>query len=204
MYGGQCHFIPPVVRFDDYVTESSRTNALFIGTVPVKGIEIAFRIAEKRPNVPFSFVESWLITPDRRDHYGDRADRAGNITWSRPVANIRDFYAHARLLLAPSLWEESFGRVVPEAQASGIPVLASDRGGLPETVGAGGIVVDPHAPLDDWLTAFDSIWSDEVEYARLCDAARSHAMRPEIAPERIAESFIAHVTEFVASRASGG
>jgi glycosyltransferase involved in cell wall biosynthesis len=38
------------------------------------------------------------------------------------------------LLVVPSLWEEPFGRVVVEAYAHGIPVLASNRGGLSEIV----------------------------------------------------------------------
>ena len=35
----------------------------------------------------------------------------------------------------PSLWLESFGLVAAEAMLNGIPVLASNRGGLPETIG---------------------------------------------------------------------
>ena len=38
-------------------------------------------------------------------------------------------------MLVPSLWRESLGRVPMEAMANGIPVLASDRGALPETLG---------------------------------------------------------------------
>lgn len=49
----------------------------------------------------------------------------------------------ARVVLMPSLWEESFGRVAAEAMANGIPVLSSDRGALPETVGAGRFVEPP-------------------------------------------------------------
>ena len=44
----------------------------------------------------------------------------------------RDFYRVSRVVLMPSLWRESLGRVPIEAMANGIPVLASDRGALPE------------------------------------------------------------------------
>jgi hypothetical protein len=40
----------------------------------------------------------------------------------------------------PSLWRESLGRVAIEAMANGIPVLASDRGALSETLGDAGFV----------------------------------------------------------------
>ena len=41
----------------------------------------------------------------------------------------------ARALVCPSLWEEPFGLVAIEAFAAGLPVLATDRGALTETVG---------------------------------------------------------------------
>jgi glycosyltransferase involved in cell wall biosynthesis len=37
----------------------------------------------------------------------------------------RDFYQVSRVVLMPSLWRESLGRVATEAMANGIPVLAS-------------------------------------------------------------------------------
>ena len=56
--------------------------------------------------------------------------------------NISEIYATTRVLLAPSLRYESWGRVATEAPMNGIPVLASNLGGLPEAVGAGGITLE--------------------------------------------------------------
>ena len=42
------------------------------------------------------------------------------------------FSGHTRILLVPSLWGEAFGLVVVEAMLRGIPVLASNVGGLVE------------------------------------------------------------------------
>ena len=199
MLGLDCQYVPSVIGVDQYATETSRERALFIGMHPYKGIEIAFRLAEHRPDIPFSFVESWPITEAWRKHYGARAKQAGNIECSRPVDDIRRFYAEARVLLVPSVWEEALGRVVTEAQVSGIPVLASNRGGLPESVGPGGLVIDLGAPLDNWLSALDLMWEDEEEYARLCERARLHARRPEIVPGKVAEAFLGHVAIFLAA-----
>ena len=52
----------------------------------------------------------------------------------------RDFYRVSRAVLVPSLWRESLGRVPMEAMVNGIPVLASDRGALPETLGNSGFL----------------------------------------------------------------
>ena len=50
--------------------------------------------------------------------------------------------AGATALCAPSR-HEGFGLTVLEAMASGVPVVVSDRGSLPELVGAAGVVVEP-------------------------------------------------------------
>jgi glycosyltransferase involved in cell wall biosynthesis len=55
------------------------------------------------------------------------------------------------VLAVPSVttdsWVEQFGRVVVEGQASGVPVVASDSGALPDVVGATGLLVPPEDPV---------------------------------------------------------
>ena len=53
----------------------------------------------------------------------------------------RKFYAATKLLLMPSLMENA-GFVAMEAMTNGIPVLASNRGGLPETIGDAAPMID--------------------------------------------------------------
>jgi glycosyltransferase involved in cell wall biosynthesis len=45
----------------------------------------------------------------------------------------------------PSGWAEAFGNVAVEGMVSGLPVIGTDCGGLPGTIGDGGILV----PQDD-------------------------------------------------------
>ena len=53
--------------------------------------------------------------------------------------------AQAKVLLAPALWEEPFGRTALEAVSSGTPVIVSNRGGLEEIVTPwkNGFIVEP-------------------------------------------------------------
>lgn len=57
------------------------------------------------------------------------------------------FYRDLDVLAVPSLptkgWLEQFGRVVVEAMASGVPVVASRSGALPDVVGEAGLLVEP-------------------------------------------------------------
>jgi glycosyltransferase involved in cell wall biosynthesis len=96
---------------------------------------------------------------------------------------MKSIYGKARVLLAPSLWEEAWGRVATEAQFSGIPVLGSLRGGLPEAIGPGGELIDGSAPAEVWIAALRRMWDDPVHYQALSDAAYAYSARPEIEPD---------------------
>lgn len=78
-------------------------------------------------------------------------------------------------LLVPS-WEEPFGRVVVEAMALGLPVLATRVGGPAEIIddGADGILLSPRKP-DEWAEALVQVMSSEELRTRLGAAARRRA-----------------------------
>jgi len=59
-----------------------------------------------------------------------------------PEADLPALYAGASAFVLPSLYE-GFGLTCLEAMASGTPVVAADRGALPETCGGAALLVDP-------------------------------------------------------------
>ena len=71
-----------------------------------------------------------------------------------PDDELPSLYARARLLLMPSLYE-GFGLPVLEAMASGTPVVAANRGALPETCGDAALVVEPDEFAEAALQALD-------------------------------------------------
>lgn len=183
--GIDAHVLRPLIDPGHYVTATRRERVLFINTVPRKGAEIALRLAESRPDIRFDFVRAWNLNPDEMQALSARAAAAGNITLHPPTRDMRPLYARARLLIAPSQWEEAWGRVATEAHLNGIPVLASNRGGLPESVGPGGILLPADAPHAAWLAALGRLWDDAQAYSCYSAAAAAYARRPQIQPATI-------------------
>jgi glycosyltransferase involved in cell wall biosynthesis len=77
-----------------------------------------------------------------------------------PDAERENLYASARALVLPSL-DEGFGLPVLEAMSAGVPVVASNRGALPEVVGTGGILIDPTRPAE-LAAALASLITDDA------------------------------------------
>jgi len=112
----------------------------------------------------------------------------------------RDFYRVSRAVLVPSLWRESLGRVPMEALANGIPVLASDRGALPETLGDAGCVftiperfgpgtleIPTAREVAPWVAVLEKLWDDPEFEARHRARSRAEAQRWE--PSAVAGQF---------------
>ena len=76
-----------------------------------------------------------------------------------PNEGREDLYAGARALVLPSL-DEGFGLPALEAMSAGVPVIASNRGALPEIVGGGGTLLDP-GDHDAWIEAIERVIADD-------------------------------------------
>lgn len=189
--------IPPLIRPERYRVEPRGRNVTFVCPMPLKGLEIALDLARRRPDIPFVFLESWPLDSPRWRSLKRRIRGAGNIALRRWTEDMRSVYREAKIVLVPSLCEEGWSRVVSEAQLSGIPALASDRGGLPESVGDGGILIDPYRGIEAWAHALSRMWDDAVEYERLAGLALRHARRPELEPETIAAQLLAILSDTV-------
>jgi glycosyltransferase involved in cell wall biosynthesis len=169
--------IPPQISLERYAVPTSGEFVTLINPVPIKGVEIALKIAATLPDIPFLFVEGWPICRSNKVELRRQTARLGNVRFWSNVLDMRRVYSRTRVLLVPSLWEEAFGRVVVEAQASGIPSVASDRGGICEAVGDAGILLSTDDPISAWADAVRSLWADSALRASLSDRARTMALR---------------------------
>ncbi len=136
--------------------EPSRTPGDVVGYVgrlaPHKGVDVLLRAVAPLETVTVRIAGAG---PDegrlRRlvDELGlaQRCEFVGSLTQDQ----LPDFYRGLDVLAVPSVptpgWLEQFGRVVVEAQACGVPVVASDTGALPDVVGDAGVLVPPGDPV---------------------------------------------------------
>ena len=90
------------------------------------------------------------------------APRNVEFVGSVPQHEVSEFLRGARALLVPSLWYEAQPRVILEAYAAGVPVIASRIGGLPDLVvdGTSGLLVSP-ADSASWVAAVEQLLDDQ-------------------------------------------
>jgi glycosyltransferase involved in cell wall biosynthesis len=123
---------------------------LMINPSVVKGISIFLALAERFSDVEFVGLAGWATT---------KADRTAmsmlpNVRVLETVPSIDEALSKARLLLMPSLWLEGFGLIAMEAMLRGLPVIASDSGGLKEAKSGTGFII-PVKPIERFEAVFD-------------------------------------------------
>ena len=86
------------------------------------------------------------------------------------------YYNSADILCFPSLYEEGLGRVSMEAVACGIPVVASNVGGISETVNQDiSLLVKP--TYDGLKNALINLYQDEDRLKKMGSFCREYALK---------------------------
>jgi glycosyltransferase involved in cell wall biosynthesis len=173
-------------RFDrGYVT--------MINPCVAKGLDIFLALARRFPDVEFAAVPTWGADESVFRALGE----APNVRLLEPKDDIEKILARTRVLVAPSLWPETLGYVVIEAMLRGIPVLASDIGGLAEAkLGVDYLLpvhpaergrdgyVSPEQDLGPWTSALEEILGEATTYERCARESQQAALRT-IAPHTV-------------------
>jgi len=129
----------------------------FIGRItPLKGHAYFLKaMAKVIRSIPYTKI--WIIgdAPARKEIYREQLEvlvkRLGLVQYVEFLGNRRDIpqlLAKTNLLVLATITEEAFGRVVLEAQAAKVPVVATRVGGVVEIIDDGrtGILVPPKDP----------------------------------------------------------
>lgn len=187
---------PACDRF--YDTRGDRDGCVtMINPHRVKGIDTFLSIARSLPDEHFLLVESWKLGEDDVAALLWQLREVPNVKFVRRVSDMRTIYAQTKLLLIPSMCEEGFGMVAIEAQSCAIPVIASERGGLAESVGDGGILIKDYRNPDRWLEAIAEVLGNPPVYEQWSERALSHARTERFQPDASAQQFLAVCAEAI-------
>ena len=162
----------------------------FVGRIqPLKAPDVMLRavalLLERRPGLRATLQVavvggpsgSGLERPDSLVRLSGELGLRDVVRFVPPVAQseLVDWYAASSLVCVPS-YNESFGLVAVEAQASGTPVVAAAVGGLTTAVddGRSGLLVRDHAPAS-YTEAFERVLLDPRLRSRLATGALAHA-----------------------------
>ena len=206
--GRAIEVVRPMVRAEDYRVERREPRFVtFINPVPQKGVEIALEIARRMPGTRFLFVKGkWPLarTKTMEALVRPALDLPNVEVWEHQH-DMRSVYRVTRVLLAPSQFRETFGRVILEAHINGIPVVAARVAGVPYTLGEGGILVEPKHDVEAYVKALQQLEQDPALYEKLSRLALENSQRPELSPGHQLRTFVRFVNEQVleATRASG-
>lgn len=182
---------PNFVAPDPGLGSGTGGYALYVGRLSVeKGLDTLLQAWQQvSPQLPLKIVgegplESLVL---------NAVQQSGNVEWlgRRPLTEVYRLMGEATVVIFPSNWYETFGRVAVEAFATGTPVIGAKIGAIAELIDHGrtGLHFIPGDPFDlaaqvDWLLShpaqiqsmrqaaraeFEQRYTANINYAQLLD-----------------------------------
>lgn len=186
-----CH--PPHYDAEPRALGKPHGRVLLMNASAVKGLDIFVALAGQLPHVGFSSLPGYATTDDELELLRSLP----NVQLCQNRERLDDLLEDVSVLLMPTLWLEGFGMAAVDAMLRGIPVLASDYGGLAEAalgqatllpvrpirefsneVASNGLPL-PSVPAQDvkpWLAALERLIGDPEHYRARSGAAREAAL----------------------------
>lgn len=208
-WGVQGHTLPTPVALED-VLQPSRfpERVTMVNPTIGKGVfllaTVAAMLHDEHPEIPLEVIASratGALLVQAGFAAGVDFRRHEKLFFRQMVSAPRDLYKSTRVLLVPSVAQEASARVVAEALLNGIPVIASNVGGLPENVGSGGTVLPlpsglttvsrrppTQAEVRPWVDAVVDLFNNVSQYEEACRAALSAAKRFE--PSAVTKQYV--------------
>jgi glycosyltransferase involved in cell wall biosynthesis len=210
-YRGPLHIIPQFGVDPDIFTPRGRPTdgagptGFTVGyagrLVPEKGVDVLLLALAQAPGVRLRIVgagpeRALLSDLVRRYGLGDRVSLEPMIPSTRMPALLAELDA----LVLPSRsrpnWKEQFGRVLIEAMACAVPVIASDCGELPNVIGDAGLVF-PEDDVEALAAHLRALRDDAARRVALGARGRAHVLA-HYTQQGVAERTVAVYRELTA------
>ncbi|MBZ5734895.1 glycosyltransferase family 4 protein [Nocardioides sp. TRM66260-LWL] len=182
----------PMAIGTDPVPPPGEPTFLFLGRLaPDKGCDLLIAAAARLHDE--GLAARFVVAGDGPERAaleaGAAALPAGTVRFlgRRPPEEVPHLVDACTAVVQPARWEEPAGFTPLEAAARGRPTVAARIGGLPETAGPAGYLVEPE-DVDALASRLRSIVLDPAEAARRGVAAREHlrvAFDPDAAARRL-------------------
>lgn len=159
-----------------YGIDSNALINLYVGRLDdAKNIETLLQalqqLKDTQQSVHTIFIGSGSRAEDIRQRLADSATLAGSIAQEE----LPWHYASADVFSFPSPFE-TYGNVVLEAKASGLPVITANQGGTAQLIaqsGTDGYLLDPYA-VDAWRDTLLDLQQNPVLRQQIAQHARQH------------------------------
>ncbi len=167
-------------------TEVAKEHLLFLGRIEeIKGTKEAIEVAKK---TGIRLIIAGNIPEEKRKYFKEYIEpecKNGLIEYVGPVNDAQKLklFQGAKAFLFPIRWEEPFGIVMAESMACGTPVVAFNRGSVPEVVqnNKTGFILNSIDEMVEAVNRIDDIDRNKVRQ----DAVRRFSLK-EVAKEYIA------------------
>lgn len=121
---------------------------LMVGRVaPQKNYDLLIDAGRHLTDVPAHVVIAGAADPAVRGHLRERIEREDlgefQISFLGPREDVTALMAAADVYLLTSHWEAR-ALVLQEALVAGLPIIASEAGGIPGLIAGAGVLIDPH------------------------------------------------------------
>ena len=146
------------------VQKHNRKYISMLNPLPHKGGDIFLELAKLLPDRLF-LAKGGAKAPDTQSFNLPNLMWEPRILWD--LSNnmgMKFFMENTRILLVPSRWEDSMPSIIMQALKNGIPVIGSNRGGIPEAIGTGGIVVNKWDDISSWIDAIKQLDHNNQQY----------------------------------------
>ena len=182
------HTIYPGILLDNFrESEDSSDKILFVGNLERnKGITILLSAFEKlsadRPDIRLIIVGKGTLESKikKLKNAGSKIEYKGYVSRSK----LASIYAESSVFCSPSIrvkragiiltWQEQFGFTLVEAMASGLPIVSSNTGTIPEILGENNFTVKPD--IETVSTALELLLTCDILRKKLRRDNRQRSM----------------------------
>lgn len=169
------NYVQPIFKWRPKTINTEQPNLLLIGGADNKNVARSIAAIKQIAGAQVTLLGAFPTQVfDTLNAEGIPFSHHVNITHTA----VAELYATADIVLFPSLYE-GFGMPIIEGQATGRPVITSDRSPMKEVAGNGACLVDPES-IDSITSAIKRVLSDESYRDNLISEGKENAKRFDI------------------------